>query len=102
MENDYNKEELLNDVFGDAALPAFRAAVLEKTLLAVHRRNRRSQRNRRLLAMGCVVITLLFVLRFRPAPKTPAPSAVNPLIVLSEPLRPGMIVLSRDGTVGLV
>jgi hypothetical protein len=102
MESDSEHHDLLNDVFEDAAPPAFRAGLLLQTLQEVQRRKRRRQLGRHLLTAACVVGVLVLAARFLPLPRTSAPPRADLLLVHSQPLGGDMIVKTERGNLGAI
>src|SRR5882672_4116581 len=102
MKNESDNEELLNDVFADAAPPAFRAALLDQTLHAVQRRKRVRRRNEALLAAACVVTALALMARFAMPRTGPRSAPVDPFFVRSQPLSTQALVVTQAGTVDTI
>lgn len=102
MKNESDNEELLNDVFADAAPPAFRAALLDQTLHAVQRRKQVRRRNQALTAAASVVAALALVARFASLRTSPPPAPVDAFIIRSQPLSAPTLVATQVGTVDTI
>lgn len=100
MKTDFNRDELLDDVLGDAASPAFREELLGRTLEQVQRRRRARRRLRTVSAIAALVVVFALGPRFWNTPK--APETANSFLVHSEPLSPQMMVATDAGSVGTV
>jgi hypothetical protein len=100
-----NESDLLRDVFAETDTPKLRAELLATTLNAVRRQDARRRRNRCLLASACalglvwVTAKLVLPAKSQPPMISPNPSVAysDPLIIRSQPLAPGMIVVANPG-----
>lgn len=102
MNGDFNKHELLNEVFGEAASAEFRAELLGKTLREVHRRGRLRRQIQVFSTTVAAFAVIALGVRFWLGPKGPASSRPNLMVVHSELLDPRMLVVSDTATFGLV
>jgi hypothetical protein len=96
MNDDSRREELLNDVVDEAVTPSFRADLFGQMLGEV-RRGRARRRNQRLMAGACALIAIVVAVMLLPGNKGASLSRVDPLVVHSEPLVPGLIVATQPG-----
>lgn len=101
MKNNFEQDELLEDVLAEAAPQNFRDELFARTLKQVRRR-KQWRRTRSALLAASAVVALIFFARTLP-PTKPAPTQIisNPLLVHSQPLTASMIVRT-DSAVAMV
>src|SRR5882724_4849557 len=102
MKNNSWEDELLDDVLAEAATPVYRTDSLEQTLAAVQRRRAQRRLTRSLLVTCCVIGAIGFLARFIPMQKLAMFNGAEPLLVHSEPLSPGMFVLTQPASITTV
>jgi len=99
-------DDLLHDVLGDAASPAFRDDLLQDTLHQVRRRKQWRRVNRGLGTVACVIALLLIAARFLPHPTQKPQGAViatsDPLIVRSSPSGEGCVIATDSRSVEII
>ena len=89
-------EQLLDDVLEDAAPPEFRAALLDATLRSARRRKQARRFNMAMSAAAVSGICLLSFWKMREPAALPVQiRQPDPLIVNSQPLQPGQIVITQ-------
>jgi hypothetical protein len=96
------RQQLLDDVLGEAGPTDFKESLWLHTLDEVRHRRRARQRNRALLACAVAVAIPLLVWRLT---LPPAPTELSPLpyaLIHSQPLPSGMTVESKRDTVSFV
>ncbi len=101
MKNNFEHDELLEDVLAEAAPQSFRDELFARTLQQVRRR-KQWRRTRSALLAASAVVALIFFARTLPTTKLPPTQIIsNPLLVHSQPLTASMIVRT-DSAVAMV
>lgn len=102
MNDESGREELLEDVVGEAATPSFRADLLKQVLGEVRQSRARRRRNQRLVVTAWIVIGIGVTVMFLPGHKRSISFRIDPLVVHSAPLDPSIIVATQPGSIGTI
>jgi hypothetical protein len=102
MKTKPEQDELLDDVFKDAAETEFRAALFTQTLQAAQQRNRNRQRTRGVIVAVCALFMTLGVFKMLNHSNTPSLVAESNLMVHTSELGAGMLIRTQPNTFDLI
>ena len=95
MKDNSSEDELLDEVLGETATPAFRAGSLEQMLGAVQHRRRARRRRLQVLTAFCLVASIGLFVRLTQKQHLGSLNRPEPLLVHSQPLPSEMIVVTE-------
>jgi len=102
MKDNSWEDELLDEVLGETGTPSFRSGSLDQMLAAVQQRRRARRRRIQVLTTLCLVASIGLFLRLVKQHHVGTPSARGPLLVHSEPLPSGTIVVTEPMIINTV